>query len=256
MIYLTGDIHGPDSIGKLSRHRWGQASSLTRDDIVIILGDFGLVWSNPPTREELWWLRWLDRYPATIAFVDGNHENHDMLDALATSTWNGGRVHQVSDNVFHLMRGEVFDLPCDGRTVRALAFGGAESHDKAWRKEGVSWWAREEASQEEFERACANLDARRWQVDVVLTHDCPSICKGSVADTPSVPYGASTYARQGMWRTTTTNGFLDQIERRLDFRMWYFGHHHTDTVCEDARHVCLYRQIVEIGNTPDKKARP
>ena len=69
MIYVTGDIHGADSINRLSRNRWPQARGLTRDDFVIILGDFGLVWSDPPSSEDSWWLRWLDHYPAKVLFV-------------------------------------------------------------------------------------------------------------------------------------------------------------------------------------------
>lgn len=249
VIYVTGDIHGADSINRLSKGRWPQARGLTRDDFVIILGDFGLVWSNPPSAEDEWWLRWLDRYPAKVLFVDGNHENHDLLDAMPVTEWMGGRVHEVTPNVLHLMRGEVFDLPDGDGTTRVLAFGGARSHDVPWRTEGLDWWPRELPDEGDFRNACESLDAVGWRVDYVLSHDCPSVCKLSVMLPPSL-YSLGDYGESARWKDDRLNGYLDEIDARLDYKAWYFGHYHTNAACVDGRHACLYRDIVRLGELP------
>lgn len=44
MIYITGDIHG--SPERLGVHSFYEQKETTRDDIVIICGDFGMVWEN------------------------------------------------------------------------------------------------------------------------------------------------------------------------------------------------------------------
>ena len=44
----------------------------------------------------------------TTLFVDGNHENFALLNALPEKHWNGGRVHEVREHVLYLMRGQVF----------------------------------------------------------------------------------------------------------------------------------------------------
>ena len=50
MILITGDIHGSHDIHKLSNKGNPDFkdifNSMTKDDYVIICGDFGLVWNN------------------------------------------------------------------------------------------------------------------------------------------------------------------------------------------------------------------
>ena len=94
-IFVTGDIHASYDIAKLSESCFDTAG-LTKDDYVIICGDFGLVWNN--SASEQYWLRWLDARPFTTLFVDGNHEGFSLLNSLPETTWNGGAVHQVASS--------------------------------------------------------------------------------------------------------------------------------------------------------------
>ena len=87
---------------------------------MIICGDFGLVWDN--SKEEKYWLKWLNDKKYTTIFCDGNHSNHSILDAMPVSIWNGGKVHFINDSVIHLMRGQVFDID--------------------WSKNIYFWWSR------------------------------------------------------------------------------------------------------------------
>ena len=77
MLYVTGDTHIPIDIHKLSVTNFPEQKEMTKDDVVLICGDFGGVWNNG--KEELYWRRWLDDKNFTTVFVDGNHENHDLL---------------------------------------------------------------------------------------------------------------------------------------------------------------------------------
>lgn len=80
MIFITGDTHMPIDMGKLSRERFPIQDQLTKDDYVIICGDFGGVWDG----------RWHDKRCMddlnarnfTTLFIDGNHENFDLLDRM------------------------------------------------------------------------------------------------------------------------------------------------------------------------------
>ena len=154
-------MHGTAEYGRnrLSFHSWPLGRELTRDDVVIVAGDFGYVWDGGNT--DTYWLKWLENRPWTTCFVDGNHENHGLLAAVPEREWCGGRVHEVRPHVLHLMRGQVFDI--DGISV--FTMGGASSHDRAWRTEGKSWWPEELPSDAEREEARANLDSRGWNVD-------------------------------------------------------------------------------------------
>lgn len=109
-IFVTGDVHGVAEYGasRFSSRAWPMGRTLTRDDVVIVAGDFGFIWSGSNT--DKYWLDWFESKPWTTCFVDGNHENHHLLMGLPVREWNGGLVHEARPHVLHLMRGEVFDI--------------------------------------------------------------------------------------------------------------------------------------------------
>lgn len=223
-IFVTGDIHGDIDIGKLSSREFPAGRSLDKGDYVVICGDFGLVWGAEP--REKYWLDWLSSKPWTTLFVDGNHENHDMLDAMPVGEWHGGKVHFVRDDVIHLMRGQVFDI-CG---QRVFTMGGAQSHDIPYRRPYVSWWPRELPSHAEYEEALSNLEACDWEVDIVLTHCTPALLQRQLVERPD---------EDDLVR------FLQQVAEDCEFNMWFFGHYHTDRVFPGG-YCCLYDRIREV----------
>ena len=77
-IWVTGDIHGDPT--RFSTENFPEQKEMTKDDIMVILGDFGLVWNYEiESKEETYWLNWLDAKPFTTVFIDGNHENFDQI---------------------------------------------------------------------------------------------------------------------------------------------------------------------------------
>jgi metallophosphoesterase superfamily enzyme len=64
---------------------------MTKSDYVIIAGDFGVIWDN--SKEQDYFLKWLDNKKFTTLFIDGNHENFDLLNEYPITEWNGGKVH-------------------------------------------------------------------------------------------------------------------------------------------------------------------
>ena len=167
MVYLTGDTHIPIDISKLNTTNFPEQKNLTRNDYVIILGDFGLYWHEDKTYQ--CWRQWLQKKPFTILWIDGNHENHDWIDSMPISTWHGGKVHR-DGNIIHLMRGQIFDI--NGK--KFLTMGGAASIDKAYRTEGSSWWPQEVPSMQDIDECYDNLEKVHNKVDYVLTHTCPA----------------------------------------------------------------------------------
>lgn len=124
MIYITGDTHSDFS--RFTEENFPIQSEMTKDDYVIICGDFGGVWtSEEESSREKDALDWLDNKSFTTLFVDGNHENYTRLYNYPIEEWKGGKVHKIRDSVLHLMRGEIFDI--DNKKI--FAFGGARSHD-------------------------------------------------------------------------------------------------------------------------------
>lgn len=242
-VFVTGDTHGSFGMGRLSRRLWQRGLRLHRCDYVVICGDFGLVWSDPPSFEDRFFLRWLDVQAYTTLFIDGNHENHDLLDALPVEDWHGGKVHRLPHypNIRHLMRGQVFDMGHDGLW---FTFGGARTRDAAWRTPGDGWWPRELPSEEECAEARANLERVSWSVDYVFTHECPrsrrrAAMPGWYCEEFDPPDICST--------------FLDEVDERLDQRRlkrWYSGHYHDDILLGDDRHAQLFNSVVRLGGLP------
>jgi len=213
LIYITGDVHGSISIGRrLNTRNFPQQKTLTKDDYVIIAGDFGLVWDGG--KEDQYWLKWLHKEkPFTTLFIDGNHENHDMLDGFPIEQWNGGKIHRINDSVFHLMRGQVFEM----EDKKFFTFGGADSHDKEHRREGISWWRREMPSYTEYEEGLNNLDKHDWKVDYVVTHTCSSSAMEHIGERLGFRYTLDQL-----------HSYFYQIEEKLKYEKWFFGHFHND----------------------------
>lgn len=208
-IYVTGDTHG-----EIGRFYDAELSVLAENDILIVCGDFGFLFYPEDTadyRRQQAELDFLAKKPYTVCFVDGNHENFDLMQACPTEEWNGGRIHRIRKNVIHLMRGQVYHI--GGKKI--FTMGGAYSMDKYARKEGRSWWRDELPSKEEYNEAIRNLRAAGNEVDVILSHTAPREvirCMGHVPDL----------------HDAELTGFLEWILYEVKFRQWYFGHWHTD----------------------------
>lgn len=224
MIYVTGDLHGTIDMHKLSMSAFPEQRNMTKDDYVIICGDFGGVWDGGKGDKYL--QKWLTDKSFTTLFCAGNHENHVMLNQYPVEKWNGGNVHVITPSVIHLMRGQIFTIA--GKTF--FVMGGATSHDKWCRKEGISWWAEEMPSDAEYEEALNNLDSVDCKVDYVLTHCAPDSIQALLSP---------------IYEHDKLTNFLETISWDLDFTAWFFGHYHVNKKLAD-KFFCLYEQIVRI----------
>ena len=246
MIYITGDIHG-DPFTRLKVDAFPEQKEMTKDDYVIILGDFGCVWIGD--KSDKYKLDWLEDKPFTTLFLDGNHENFDLLNAYPVSEWHGGDVHFIRPSVIHLMRGQVFKI--SGKTF--WTFGGASSHDirdgvfevgdprikkwqhdytKLFRVNHVSWWKEELPSEEEMEEGFRNLELLNNKVDFIVTH-----CG---ATSSAILYS------HGLYKPDILTNYLEQVKQKVDFKKWFMGHYHDNYAIND-KEIILYEQIVRIA---------
>ena len=209
IIYITGDCHGVHDIAKLSPYNFDD-SDMTEDDYLIICGEMGLIWSieeNEYAEQVL--KNFYNAKKCKVLFLDGNHENFDRLNSYPVEEWHGGKVHVISDNIYHLMRGQIFNL----NNKKIFVMGGAASTDKGWRIEGISWWKEEIPNIEERKEAMRNLSNNNFQVDYILSHTGPtSVLKIMKAD----------------YRIDEYTDWLEEINQKTNFKHWYFGHFHKD----------------------------
>ena len=246
MIYITGDTHSDFS--RFTEENFPIQSEMTKDDYIIICGDFGGVWTfEEENRREKEALDWLNNKNFTTLFVDGNHENYTRLYNYPMEEWNGGKVHKIRDSVLHLMRGEIFDI--DNKKI--FAFGGAKSHDiqdgilnldeeekiYEYRKRGAyfrirdfSWWDLELPTNQEMENGIENLEKINYKVDYIISHCCPTSIQSLIN---------STYKRDIL------TDYLQQISEKCTFKRWYFGHYH-DYKQVNSQFTLLYENIVPL----------
>lgn len=232
-VFLTGDTHGELDIAKIDAFA-EVAGDLTRDDFLIVLGDFGLVWGNPPTAKETERLDWFEQQPWTTLFVDGNHENFDLLDALPVTHRYGGCVQDVRPHVTRLMRGETYEI--GGHTF--FVCGGAHSIDAEWRTPHKTWWPQEAPSEEERKRIAAAA-AQVESVDYVLTHCPPTGCYERYrARFPKF------WGPDDEW----TAWLEEHVEGAFAYKRWFYGHLHMDLPLDEP-HTCLFNEVFDLDGT-------
>lgn len=224
MIYVTGDTHADLDIGKLSVKRFPQQKELSKGDYLIICGDFGLIWDG--SRREMWWQNWLTMKNFTTLWIDGNHENFDILYQFPLINKFGGKVREIAPDVFHLDRGQV--LTIDEKKI--FVMGGARSVDKDRRIEHISWWKEEMPSDKEMECAVSALARNNWKVDYVLTHCAPRSIQTMLAN---------------WYENDPMVSFLERIRIDLTFKRWYFGHYHVDKQVNE-HFIALYNEVIPI----------
>ena len=231
MIYATGDCHG--NFRRFQPEYFPEQAGMTKNDMVIIAGDFGGVWFGDSRDDET--LDWLERLPFTLAFVCGNHENYDALERYPVAEWHGGKVHRVRPHVLHLMRGQIFEL----ESYRFFTMGGAKSHDTNHRINHISWWRQELPSDEEYIEALQNLERYNWQVDYIITHCAPT----------SIALAGSRHNE-----ADRLTDFLQEVQERAKYHYWLFGHYH-DNKAIDEKHILLWEQIVRVIRSRSKQRK-
>lgn len=251
MIWITGDTHKDEDINKLSNKSFKIGKTMTKRDFVIVAGDFGFILDG--SKSEKWWLDWLSTRPYTILFIDGNHENFDILNSYPIEMWNGGKVHKIDNNIFHLMRGQVFNI--DGKKI--FTFGGATSIDKSSRKNFISWWEQELPTTQELNEGIDNLEANNWEIDYVITHCCSNKTldividyKDKVQEEKEVRYKGLGYnfkeKPKYRYEADILNKYFDFIEKNLKYSHWFFGHYHIDFENIVENQTAIFQKVIKI----------
>lgn len=223
MVYITGDMHGEQS-----RFYTKEIKNLKAGDTLIVCGDFGFVWGN--TQSEKNFIKWLGTRKYNICFVDGPHDNYDKIYSCKKTVFKGGLVHRISGSLFHLCRGQVFNI--DGYKI--FTFGGGESSDKDLRIDSQSWFKDELPYPEQMKEGAENLTEAELSVDYIITHEPPSVIKKAI----QLRAGKNAYVNK-------LNGYLEEINRGVSFKKWFFGSVHEDKQITK-KHTAVFEKILPI----------
>ena len=263
MIYITGDMHG--QFERIQMHILNMKGyQLNEDDYLIVCGDFAICWETCDIDENnsRWQMRCsiFDSLPFTILWVQGNHENYDMLEKFLPEEWHGGKVrHIIRDKVILLERGQVFEI--EGK--KFFTFGGAKSHDvqggifersdkhfhqkvalaQKWglpyRIMRETWWPEELPSKKEMFEGLKNLEKEEYAIDYVITHCCATSLQNEIVK-----------EYDDVYEPDILTDYFEQIEKKLKYKHWYFGHYHRNQHI-DEKHTVLYQPIIKLDETGD-----
>lgn len=231
MIYLTGDLHG-----EMERFQAETFKRLKKGDTLIVCGDFGFVWDG--STEEKKRLKKLGNLKYQILFVPGCHDNYDLLASYPEVDFAGGRARQISEKVYELLRGEIYEI--EGKKI--FAFGGGIDEDSYLREEGRSWWKEEIPTEQEYEEAIRRLSEHDNEVDYIVTHDSSATLKQFL----------NMEKEDG--GIEKIHAFFNVISKNVKFSAWYFGKYHQDKVIPP-HYYAMFQQVRKAPGQEDIRGK-
>lgn len=213
MVYITGDKHGTyDDVFEFC-----YKYKTTRADILIILGDAGI---NYFLNDNDYILKnSLLQLPITLFCIHGNHEERpENIITYKIKTFKMGIVYYEEEypNILFAKDGEVYNF--DNKKV--LVIGGAYSVDKDYRlMMGYNWYESEQPNEQIKEDVKSKLKEYNNKVDIILSHTCPF---------KYIPYEAFISGIDQSKVDNSTEKYLDEIEHKTTYSLWYCGHYHID----------------------------
>lgn len=202
-ILYVGDIHARiNDLGRIV-----MSADSKKDAAIVQVGDFGF--GFPDRAITLWLEKRAEKsgFKTPIYTCMGNHDNWDLLYDMWEERGRPDMFELVpNSNCFYVHRTSLIDI----FGVSHLFLGGAESTDQHHRKSGISWWDREEASDQEFEKFFEVFDTQK--PDTIITHDAPLRVE-------------LFRVRRNQSRTPNILERVYQLSKHRP-RRHYFGHHH------------------------------
>lgn len=231
--YITGDTHGQFKHIKT----FLENSKITRDDVIIILGDSGINYSCyrmdaskkiikiNNLHPEYWLhdnlLKYLSKLNVTFFCIQGNHEARaNLVKGYKEKLWNNGPVfyNPIAPNVMFAKDGAIYNI----NNKKVFVCGGAYSVDKEFRlrvKSGYKWFE-EEQPDDEIKELCFTV-LKNNKVDIILSHTCPHTYMPVEAFLPQIKQNQVDLS---------TEKFLQDIYNQYGKKIekWYCGHFHID----------------------------
>ena len=216
MIFITADTHG-----ELERLTDRKLNFIKKYDTLIVLGDFGFVWSGDKQQEKN--LKKISKLPFKVLFIDGYNENFKALEQYPDTVYRGAQAKEICPGqVYYIKRGEVLEID----DMKLLCFGGADD----FMDDVFSDYP---PSQADFDNCTQNLDRHGWKVDYVLTHS-PSGNINRFINMDSFTFGHLF-------------DYLDEISTKLDYKKWYFGFYHKNKYIS-SKAQAVYTDVYKLGD--------
>lgn len=97
-----------------------------------------------------------------------------------------------------------------------------------------SWWSQELPTAVELQEGLRNLENVNYKVDYVITHCCSTSLQNKLCS--GIP---------GVYQPDILTDYFDDLEKKLQFNHWYFGHYHSDINIAD-KYTLLYHALIQL----------
>lgn len=243
-VFILGDIHGSiEPVETLIKNLAFRGYNIDPSDTIILLGDVGANYYLNGRDDKF--KKKLNSCGCNIFAIRGNHEQRPSIlseegggsgGTWACQAFLGGSVWTEYDypNIFYAM-----DYPCayniNGHST--LVIPGAYSVDKYYRlANNWNWFEDEQLTEEEMRYGRYICECFNNKFDLVLSHTCPKIYMPTDLFLPTIDQSTVD---------NTMEFYLGEVERKLDYKLWCFGHYHQLRVYpsfEDRQVVMLFNK--------------
>ena len=229
-FFITGDKHRYfDSIKKFCREM-----NTRRKDVLIVLGDTGFNFYDDKRDDEL--KKEISLLNITLFCLHGNKENRPQnVGTYGIRSFCGGKVFYEPKypNIYFAIDGEIYTF--EGKQY--MVVGGAHSVDKMrCLEEGTPFWFDEmpdETIKKKVELCLQNQDNKIFGM---MTHTCPinylpTEMFMSTRQRESIkkkPHKAKSKKLFKPDIDRSTEIWLGELEKKLDYEVWFCGHYHID----------------------------
>lgn len=229
-FFITGDKHRHfDRVKEFCREM-----NTRRKDVLIILGDTGFNYYDDKRDDEL--KKEISQLNITLFCLHGNKENRPQnVGTYGIRSFCGGKVYYEPKypNIYFAIDGEIYTF--EGK--KYMVVGGAHSVDKMrCLEEGTPFWYDEMPDDAIKATVEANLLAEGNKIYGMMTHTCPIdylptemfMSTRQNATIKRKPHKAKSKKLFKPDIDRSTEIWLGELEKKIDFDVWFCGHYHID----------------------------
>jgi len=243
-FYITGDKHRNFERVK----GFCRDMNTRRKDILIILGDAGFNYYEDFRDDEL--KREISGLNITLFCLHGNKENRPQnVGTYGVRNFCGGKVYYEPKypNIFFAIDGEIYTF--EGK--KYLVVGGAHSVDKMrCLEEGKPFWEDEMPDDATKTLVEERLKSENNSIYGLMTHTCPIKYLPTEMFMSTRQNAELNRKKQKSKKKAqnikvfkpdidrATEEWLDKLEEKVAYEVWYCGHYHVDKQIDKVNMMC------------------
>ena len=239
-FFITGDKHRYFDRVKEFCHE----TNTRRKDVLIILGDAGFNYYEDKRDDEL--KKKISGLNITLFCLHGNKENRPQnVGTYGIRSFCGGKVYfePKYPNIYFAIDGEIYTF--EGK--KYMVVGGAHSVDKMrCLEEGIPFWHDEMPDDTVKAAVEQKLQNEGNKIYGMLTHTCPidylptemfvSTRQNAIIKKKPRKAKSKKLLKPDIDRSTEI--WLGEIEKKLNYEVWFCGHYHIDKQIDKIQMMC------------------